>query len=531
MYCLDLSAPINLNLDEIQSDEFVFFKLPDSHDSGPDASVQKIIEALTKKTSRLFFSNSTCLGTAALKELSETFPIKWFGVPVQNIEDYALEVKNLGPLSCIPEFTAPDADTIMSVFSKFDLPFVFINISGAPDNDQLKFFKELFESLRKKGLRKKIYFSFNNRHLEEWNIKTFNTFSGLTTAHVDLSNKCTHSCVFCGIWGPEFIEEMKAQNNGVLSEEMIGFMNRQMPRQRALDILESLPETLQKVQFGGAGDPLTHPHWHEIISRYRSRGLIIEVLSNFEYPSFEEIEALHQLSKGKRNFSFLINVSAASAETYKAIRPRQSKAIFEKVLENIAHAHKLRVRDGHGLSLTILNIINSQNYKEAVKMVELAHQLGVGVWLKPLEIHSPIHTQYAITENESAHYSEIMARAAHRAEELGVEISFKEQLTEEVHTGDLYTQIPCSIGFTYARFEVDGTLRPCCITPVSMGNVFQTKTEDVWHSERYYQWREKFLKINKDHFHHHESEYSYCKMCPHIPINERAARFLQLKRD
>ncbi|MGZ3787085.1 MAG: SPASM domain-containing protein [Bacteriovorax sp.] len=570
MYCFDLNTPFKLRIDEIQKDEFVYFKLPKVLDNGLDHSIKTIVASLTNQTSRLFFSVDDALKYPNLKEFEEEFPIAWFGVPIEvgsnqkgvhsehtiysNVDSLSLKLfeEQLAPFKnhskIVPEFVLTDnhyqlAPTIVEFFDRFALPFAFITVKGAPDPKRANLFREIFESLRIKDFKGKIYFSFNNPYLNEWNIKTHNSFSGLQTVHIDLSNKCTHSCVFCGLWGPEFIDDMKSRSNGVLSEETVSFMNRQMPHQRALDILESLPDTIQTVQFGGAGDPLTHPNWLDIFSHWRSRGLSVEVLTNFEYPAPHDLESLHQLSKGRKTFDFLVNVSAATADTYRAVRPRQSKATFEKVISNIRYASNLKKRDGHGISVTIVNIINSQNFREAVKMIELAHELGAGVWLKPLEVHSELHNKYAISKEDRPLFCNIMEQALQRADELKVKLVFKEFLKsfigdhraisgETKHEApDLYQAIPCTVGFTYVRFEVDGSVKPCCISPFQMGNINNAGLDEIWHSHRYYAWREKFLKIHTSRFHLKDHEFSFCQICPHVPINMESSRLLSMKRD
>lgn len=462
MYSFDLNAPLKLRIDEIQKNEFVFLKLSTELNS-TDESINIIFDSLTKKTDRLFFSIDNLIDFPHIKEYEAKFPIAWFGVPVMvgsnqqgfnsdhtvysNIDSLSLNLfdaqKNqfTDQQKVIPEFNLSGnhyqlGPTIVEFFDRYKLPFAFLKIEGLPDMQQVQYFRETFESLRIKGFKGKIYFSFNNAHLDEWNIKTYNTFSGIQTVHLDLSNKCTHSCVFCGLWGPEFIDEMKSRtDDGVLRPDVVNFMNRQMPYQRAIEILEALPDTVKAVQFGGAGDPLTHPQWLNILARWRARGFKVEVLTNFEYPSKEELDILHELSQGRRNFDFMINVSAATPEVYKIIRPRQSQATFEKVIANIRYSRNLRIRDGYGLTFTMIHIINTHNFREAVKMVELAHELGTGVWLKPLEVHSDIHKKYTIQKEDYPLFQKMMKQALLRADELKVKIVLREFL--EAIAGDI----------------------------------------------------------------------------------------------
>lgn len=454
MYSFDLNAPLKLRIDEIQKNEFVYLKLP-TNESSADEGLKSLFETLTQASNRLFFSINHLNDFIPIKKYETEYSISWFGVPVEvgsnqtGVRSSHTVYSNVDPLSIesfeaqkvffqdqrkvIPEFILSGnhyqlGPTIVEFFNRFNLPFAFIKIEGAPESRMIQSYREVFESLRIKGFKQKIYFSFNNPHLEEWNLKTYNTFSGLQTVHLDLSNKCTHSCVFCGLWGPEFIDELKSQSEGLLKPEVVDFMNRQMPYPRTLEILNTLPETVHSVQFGGAGDPMTHPRWLDIFIDWRSRGFKIEVLTNFEYPSHTELEILHRLSMGRRSFDFMINVSAASAEVYKLIRPRQSSAVFQKVIENIRYVRDLKVRDGYGLKITMIHIINTLNFREAVKMVELAHELGTGIFLKPLEVHSEIHKNYSIKKEDYTDFQETMKLALAKADELKVKISMRELL-------------------------------------------------------------------------------------------------------
>lgn len=84
---------------------------------------------------------------------------------------------------------------------------------------------------------------------------------------------------------------------------------------------------------------------------------------------------------------------------------------------------------------------------------------------------------------------------------------------------EVMQQIPCTIAFTYARFYPDGTVKPCCVAPFTLGDTNQKGFEDIWHSAEYNAWRSKFLSIHKKKFHLHNTEFSFCQICPHISAN------------
>ena len=166
-------------------------------------------------------------------------------------------------------------------------------------------------------------------------------------------------------------------------------------------------------------------------------------------------------------------------------------------------------------------------------MVELAHEIGAGLWLKPLEIHSAIHQKYSIEKKDLDLFRKMIAMALARADELGVRIvlrEFLEATISDVSPSDLYQTISCTIGFTYIRFEVDGTVKPCCGTPVRFGNINESKLNNIWHSDQYYSWRSKFLRIQETSFHLKDKEFGFCQTCPHSRLNIKSSKQLLAER-
>lgn len=442
-----------VNLNQIQKNEFVFLVIEDfSPEIDQSAVLQKIEPFTNQSTKTCLYLNTTDFESKVLQRYLSSTNTRWVGVGI-NVGSGAILESNViysnvdalsfkdfeaaralisEPQKLVPIFKITDnhfqlGPTIYKFFERFDLDFAFIDPGFGKSEEQVLKIREAFEYLRLRGFKRALYFPFN-RYFERWNSRTFNTFSGLTVAHIDLSNKCTHSCVFCGLWGPDFIEALKKEQGGTLTPETKKFMNLQMNFDRAKEVIAKLPETLRTVQFGGSGDPLTHPNWLEIIDSVRGRGIRTEVLSNFEYPTFNQIEALHKLSQGKEELCFYVNISAATAETYVAVRPRQSHETFEKVVLNLAYAANLKSRDGFGISFIIINVINSLNYKELVQMVEMGAALKAKVWLKPLEIHNDVHRKYSIRDEELPEFRALTKKAIERAEELNVHLDGLELL-------------------------------------------------------------------------------------------------------
>jgi MoaA/NifB/PqqE/SkfB family radical SAM enzyme len=114
-----------------------------------------------------------------------------------------------------------------------------------------------------------------------------------------------------------------------------------------------------------------------------------------------------------------------------------------------------------------------------------------------------------------------------------VSVTPERQVAEQDLPGDggitqnLYTKIPCTIGYTYSRIEVDGTMKLCCVSNHTIGNINDGSFEEVWQGPRAEAFRKKLLQINRDHFHLDQAEWGYCRHCSHVSINRENAEYLQ----
>jgi len=95
----------------------------------------------------------------------------------------------------------------------------------------------------------------------------------------------------------------------------------------------------------------------------------------------------------------------------------------------------------------------------------------------------------------------------------------------------IYQKIPCLIGFSYMRIEVNGDVRACCSSPINMGNIYKKPIKEIWLSMQYNMWRSKFKKIHKEHFHLKNKEFSFCQTCPHLDSNLIKNEYKKLLED
>lgn len=308
--------------------------------------------------------------------------------------------------------------------------WVVLNVDGPPTRMMATNFREMFEYLKIRNFtRLNVYFSFWNPHVSEWNIKTQNTFSGLEYVHIDISNRCTHSCVFCGLYGPAAMEDMKTRSGGALSEQITNFMKSEIDSEKCFNIIESLPWTVRAIQFGGAGDPLMHESAVKFIAAARQRGFAVEVLSNMEYLDEEDIKNLHALgSKYLPDLHFIANISAGDPELYIKTRPKQTEKHYNKIIDNLTMFSTLRkANNSSGVHFTLMCVVNKINCNSLLGVSKLAAQIGASrIWFKPMEIHGAVHQQLIPDSTEMIEMANSLIEAMKFAEENNIEVFQKD---------------------------------------------------------------------------------------------------------
>jgi MoaA/NifB/PqqE/SkfB family radical SAM enzyme len=351
--------------------------------------------------------------------------------------------------------------------------------------------QNLLTTLSSKGFH--VDFTHNHELYYQWDAKTLNTSRGPLQVDIDLSNGCTHNCQFCGLYADSVIERQKNQNKGELPSEVISLQKAKISEDKALKIIEDLPDTLERVILGGAGDPYTHGKINQVIKTLRNKGVSVQIFTNFSYLSKKDIETLHSLClDDKESLSFIINLSGATPETYIKTRPNQNEGTFQKVTDSIKYASELIKKDGKGLYMTLMSVTTSDNYHEMPSFISMSKSLGCDrVWIKPLEPHDEESFKILVKEEHSLDYAVKAKQSLYLADKMGVEIVEREilerivenycnKIAEYEKTKSINSQIKELSAHCHWTLECLTTseLKPIKSYRVSYGNIFDVAPDN-----------------------------------------------------
>jgi len=314
-----------------------------------------------------------------------------------------------------------------------------LNVECNPTPELFYKFSELFEFLRfRRTFNLNVYFPFWKDNSYEWSLKTQNTFSSLREVHLDLSNRCTHSCVFCPLYGPDSIEALK--KDGKLPDVVVKNMSMELDKERVMKIIQTLPWTVSLIQFGGNGDPLMHPFAVDFIKTAKARGIsAVEMLSNMEYLEEDQIRELHKFGgKDKSSIHFIANISGGDPDTYIQTRPKQTKKNFEKIMRNLKLFTELRNQtNGHGVHFTIMCVVNKFNHDKLLSVAKMAVELGAaGLWFKPMELHFEPGRKYILEKDNMKKFISSLKEALEYIKDKPIEL-MQRDYCEKIILSDL----------------------------------------------------------------------------------------------
>ncbi|MGE0631521.1 MAG: radical SAM/SPASM domain-containing protein [Pseudobdellovibrionaceae bacterium] len=267
-----------------------------------------------------------------------------------------------------------------------------------------------------------VYFSPDHPYAEEWNARTENVLSGPKMIDVDLSNFCTHNCNFCGLYADEAVALEIKKAGGSEPELVMKYKRSKLDYEKARRLISELPDSTGTLTFGGAGDPMTHPQFFELVEMALKRGFLVTVISNFAYFNDEKIRRLSELAaENPYSVFFQVNLSAGRAETYVKTRPNQTAKTFDRVVGHLKLSADLRLKQGRGLFHRLINVTTRENYHDICELIGIGKYVhSLDVWIKPLEIHGEITKRLLIHQEDLPDYAMKVKLALYFADQLGV---------------------------------------------------------------------------------------------------------------
>jgi len=299
-------------------------------------------------------------------------------------------------------------------------------------------------------------------------------------------------------------------------------------------IIDNIPASVNRIFFGGVGEPLYHPDIIYMLRRAKETGCTVEAITNGTLLNREMSEKIVDV---KLDMMWL-SLDSMEEASYENIR---SGADFKSIMENISvfngirfHPYLRNRTDRVKVKLGIAFVLMKNNLVQFKKLLMKAQQLGI------TEIKAMHLVPYDKSHAESICYEHMFGSGMYTAPgSIGTRVDMPFMDMRDVQEHDmlqLLSMPPLSLSImgnsfslkeNYCRFiqegiayvRWDGEVCPCYpllhentvyqqkrirrARPCSYGNVDEKKLLEIWKSETYTAFRRRVINF----------EFSPCKHC------------------
>lgn len=300
--------------------------------------------------------------------------------------------------------------------------------------------------------------------------------SGPETVHIDLTNACNAACVTCWDHSPL-----------LTTPRTKAWKQRTLPADRVLALLDELEAlgSVRRVVLSGMGDPLVHPHAHDLLDATVQRGFAVTLMTNLIAADIERVAA-------SGVDTILASIQGVTPDTYVAFHPGWTEEHFFQLCRYLRVLARAGVRTKH------VQVIDRDTAEELPAMIRFGRRFSAARVNFKLASLAAGTEACGISEAQRVRLlHEDVPQARQLAQEIGVRTNldlFERQL--RAAGGDLRATVPiedvgCWMGFVYTRITAEQDVLYCCNTEVRVGSLRDATFEELWTGDRWQTLRDR----------------------------------------
>jgi MoaA/NifB/PqqE/SkfB family radical SAM enzyme len=250
-------------------------------------------------------------------------------------------------------------------------------------------------------------------------------------------------------------------------------------------MVEHLPG-LKRVDLTGIGEALMNRVFFDTLRFLKSHGMYVTLNDNFTLMTEDAARRIVELGVDQ----IFLSLDGARKETYEGIR---IGANFDKVVANARRLIQIkRQMRKKRPEVKVNTVVCASNYRELPEIVELAHDIGIGMvqFVNVITFDSTANLDTADVQREvRVKFHE----ALESARQLGILV--------KIELFDKLAVQQCDFPWKRNFVTYDGHVHPCCYTTQtgdraaqnqgSFGNLISHQFQDIWNGEPYSTFRKK----------------------------------------
>ena len=279
---------------------------------------------------------------------------------------------------------------------------------------------------------------------------------------VSPAGACNHRCTYCGL---DFMEYQPRFLDTVLLKERLSEMGRL---------------GLKSIMYAGEGEPFLHKDIIEIINHTKHSGIDAGITTNGVLLKNEVVDNILNNTEWIK-----IGIDGGTPDTYARIHRCQSDD-FDKVINNASYAVRVKKKNNYKCTLGMQFLLLPENCKEAVKLAEIARDIGMDyLVVKPYSQHPQSKTKIysSVKYSEYEHLIDELDRFSTDNFKLIFRINTMKKWDD---TGRNYHR--CLALPFWSYIDAGGNVWGCSVflgdEKFCYGNIYEDSFEKIWNGEK-----------------------------------------------
>ena len=250
---------------------------------------------------------------------------------------------------------------------------------------------------------------------------------------------------------------------------------------------------VRAVYFAGEGEPLLHKDFSQFIKKSADLGMKTSLSTNGNLLNREMSEKILPYLSWIR-----IGIDASTPETYSKIHgvPEHN---FDKVIENIENAVKVKQKNGYHVDIGIQSLALPQNIGEIEGLARIVKGIGVdNIQIKPFSNH-PEGSDRELFVNPHLPEMEALQHALQKYNSPDFRVVYRAKTMDRILSERPYRE--CDGLNFWTLLDAKGNVLPCNLfydkEGFSFGNINDNSFKDIWQGEQRIRVMDKVAKLNK----------------------------------
>ena len=295
---------------------------------------------------------------------------------------------------------------------------------------------------------------------------------------VSPSGACNHRCLYCGL-------------------DFMGYKPSYLKMEILKERLTELGDLgIKSIMYAGEGEPFLHPEMVSIIEHTKESGIDVALTTNGVLLRKETIERVLINTEWIK-----VSINGGTRETY-AKTHRSKPEDFDKVIENLSFAAKIRNDKGYKCAIGMQLVLLPENYLEVVSLAKIASDIGMDYFvIKPYSQHP----QSKISQYSTIKYSdfEYLSEELEKVKSDKFNVIFRSNAMKKWDNNYRNYEQCLALPF-WSYIDAGGNVWGCSIylgdNRFKYGNIYERSFKDIWESEERQnslRWVEEKLDVSR----------------------------------